>query len=197
MKYKIVLLFFLVVHFQAMAQFSEPYRISKVVLKNGETLLGMGKTKSKGFKFKAKGELDAIFIEFSKIDFVQQEYSNNEKKVFRFFQTNSDSSFIKLEELVTGEHVALYANIYTVNSGGVGEMSIPQTVVKYYIKKNEETKLTLLGPYSPLTNNLKEKVVDYFSDCTELIQKIENKDFRMRDGLEQIVAFYNKNCPSN
>lgn len=197
MKYKIILLFFLAIHFQAMAQFSEPYRISKVVLKNGETLLGMGKTKNKGFKFKAKGESDAYFIELATIDFIQQEFSNVEKKVFRFFQTDTDASFIKVEELVTGEHVALYADIYTVDSGGFGGMSSSQTVVKYYVKKNSETKLTLLGPYSPLTNNLKEKVMDYFSDCAALIQKMEDKDFRIRDGLEPIVIFYNKNCNSN
>lgn len=198
MKYKIILLFLLTIHFQAMAQFGEPYRNSKVVLKNGETLYGIGKTKNKGFKFKAEGESDASFIEFSTIDFIQQEFSSDEKKVFRFFQISNDENFIKLEELVNGQHVSLYADIYSVYSGGgLGGMSTSQTVVKYYIKRKTESKVTLLGPYSPLINNLKGKVVNYFSDCASLIQKIEDKDFRMRNGLEQIVDFYNKNCHKN
>jgi hypothetical protein len=194
MKYKILILFLIAVNFNSFAQFSEPYRLSKIILKTGDTLIGMGKTKNKGFKYKAHSNVKPYYIELSKIDFVQQKYSGNESKIFRFFQTINNDTFIKVEELVKGEQAELYAVIYNVNSGGAGGMSISQTVVKYYVKKKSEKKITLLGPYSPLTNNLKEKTINYFSDCPELIGKIESKDFRIRNGLEQIVEFYNENC---
>ncbi|MVO09402.1 hypothetical protein GOQ30_09550 [Flavobacterium sp. TP390] len=197
MKYKIVLLFILAFHFHALAQFGEPMRTSVVVLKNGEILQGIGKTKKKGFKFKSNDASDAYTIDFSEIDYIQQEFSKAEKKIFRFFETDSDASIIKVEELINGEKVQLYAQIYTVNTGGVGEMSMTQTVVKYYIKRKSDTRLTMLGRYIPLANNLKEKVKMYFSDCAELLKKIEEKEFRMRSGLEQIVNFYNENCETN
>jgi hypothetical protein len=36
--------------------------------------------------------------------------------------------------------------------------------------------------------------MSYFSDCKILIQKLENREFKVREGLEDIVIFYNKNC---
>ena len=62
------------------------------------------------------------------------------------------------------------------------------------IKKTNEEWLTDLGEYSPLTNDLKGKVKSYFSDCISLIEKLEKREFKVRDGLEDIVNFYNKNC---
>jgi len=36
-------------------------------------------------------------------------------------------------------------------------------------------------------------LIEYFSDCPALVEKIENKDFHKKD-LEFIVTFYNSNC---
>jgi hypothetical protein len=39
----------------------------------------------------------------------------------------------------------------------------------------------------------KKDMINYFSDCPKLVEKIESKDFR-KDDLESIVRFYNSNC---
>jgi hypothetical protein len=41
--------------------------------------------------------------------------------------------------------------------------------------------------------SFKKDMADYFSDCPELAEKIEKKDFRKND-LEEIVRFYNSSC---
>ena len=192
MKFKILIFFFIAINFYSNAQFSEPYRYSIVVLKTGDTLVGYGKTKNKGFKYRAHSNVKPYFIDFSEIDYLQQLYSDKNLKTFKFFQINHSIQYFKLEELLKGKYAELYGIIYNVNSSGAGGISISQTVVKYYIKKVSESKITYFGP--KLSVGFKEKIINYFADCPELIKKIENKDFRMRDGLEQVVEFYNKNC---
>ena len=68
------------------------------------------------------------------------------------------------------------------------------SVTNYFLRKKGEVTLTSLGPYSPLTNNLKDKVSDYFSDCAALVFKLKESEFRVRRGLDEIVDFYNNNC---
>tara|TARA_R110001592_G_C12780914_1_gene714970 strand:- start:70 stop:198 length:129 start_codon:yes stop_codon:yes gene_type:complete len=41
---------------------------------------------------------------------------------------------------------------------------------------------------------MREKVIEYFADCNLLVEKVKNKDFRMRNGLEKVVEYYNENC---
>ena len=43
-------------------------------------------------------------------------------------------------------------------------------------------------------NNLKEKVMEYFSDCKSLIEKLEAREFKVREGIEKIVIYYNESC---
>ena len=40
---------------------------------------------------------------------------------------------------------------------------------------------------------MKEKIINYFSDCPTLIERIKNKTFKMRDGVEKMIEFYNNN----
>ncbi|WP_046755631.1 hypothetical protein [Kordia jejudonensis] len=195
MKFKLTLLLLFMLNFSCFAQLNP----SKIILKSGDTITGViGKLKSKTFKYKRYSKAKPEEINFSDISSVQISYSKNSIKTYTFFATQENDKLIAVEELVIGEKVQLYGVVYNTRSFVANSsLSHSQTVVTYYLKKSSETKLTKLGPYDPLTNNLKAKTLAYFSDCKNLIEKINTKEFRIRDGLEQIVTFYNENCDSD
>ena len=182
----------LIFNLNTQAQFGNPYKYTKVYLKNGDKLRGNTKPKKKGLKFK-KFSVKPFYINYEDIKYIEQRIDVKSKR-FYFFKTNHDNDYVKVEELKKGKNLSLYAHIYNTNTAVAGGFSVNETVVSYYLRKRNNTKLIFIGPYSPLGNNLKDKVLRYFSDCPELIEKIDNKDFRMRDGLEPIFEFYVKNC---
>ena len=172
-----------------------------VTFRNGEILKGIGKKKAYTFKYKIDEDSKAQEFEFSKIKSVEVGNSHNEKVTYKFFQIKNSENFIAVKELVTGSKAELCTTSFSFNSGGMGMgmggMSMgmgSQNVTFYYIKKPNEDKLTEMGAYSPLTNDLKGRVETYFSDCKSLIEKLEKREFKVREGLEDIVTFYNKNC---
>ena len=167
-----------------------------ITLKNGEKLKGIGKKKGYTFKYKTDENAKPQEFEFSKIKSVEIGMSYEKKIVYKFFQVNDSENFIAVEELVSGNKAELFTTSATFNSASMamGTGMGSQTATYYYIKKPNEERLTEFGAYSPLTNDLKRKVKTYFSDCKSLIEKLENREFKVREGLEDIVIFYNKNC---
>jgi hypothetical protein len=192
MKLKLLVLLFLT--------FSVSYAQMKpvsITFRNGEILKGIGKTKAYTFKYKIDENAKAQEFEFSTIKSVEAEISYGEKVTYKFFQVKDSENFIAVKELVSGSKAELYTTSFSFNTGGMGMGGMgmsSQTVTNYYIKRPNEDKLTEMGAYSPLTNDLKARVKTYFSDCKSLIEKLENREFKVREGLEDIVTFYNKNC---
>jgi hypothetical protein len=167
---------------------------SMVVLKSGDTLNGViGKLKNETFKYKKYSNGKSKEINFSEINIIQIRYSKNDTKTYRFFQLNSNNKFLAVQPSILGTKTELFFTTYNINSSGAGGININQTIVQYYAKKKRETKLTYLGKYD-IFGAMREKVIEYFSDCRNLVEKVKNKDFRMRNGLEKVVEYYNKNC---
>jgi len=163
---------------------------ARVMLKDGTLIDGItGKLKKNTFKYKNFSSDKAKEIDFSNIDFVQIRFAKDNIKKYFFFQTLNNDKFSAVEELVIGKRVELYVTYHNVYY----DISSSYTVIKYYVKKPTEEKLLFLGEAGPL-NNLKEKILNYFADCEALVKKIKDRDFKMRDGLEQIAQFYNENC---
>lgn len=46
----------------------------------------------------------------------------------------------------------------------------------------------------PRAISFKKDLTEYFSDCPEMVQKIENKDFHISRDMFLMVKFYNSNC---
>lgn len=163
-----------------------------IIFKTGDTIRGVGKMRLKSVKYKdVLNEREAEEFEFSKIELVKLVIPQNKSVNYRFFQTKDDSRFIAVEEVVASGEVTLFTT--TENSANPYSSS-GMSGIKYYLKRKNEETITNLGPYSPLMNNLKDKVKEYFADCSKLIRKIERGDFRVRRGLTEMVEFYNKEC---
>ncbi len=181
---------------------------SLIVLKSGDSLNGFGKLKFDSFKYKNYAGTDKREIDFSQIKLVKIKKSDTVTEIYKFFQTTNNDKFVAVLEVVSGNNVELYSTYSSypgmgtgmnvgMSGGGVGMgigMSVDNTGTYYFAKRPSEEKLTALGNYNPLSSTLRENVLKYFSDCKALTDKVENKDFRMRSGLEQVAAFYNENC---
>lgn len=165
-----------------------------ITFKNGEKLNGIGKIKSSTIKFKIDENAKAQEFDFSKLKTVEIEFPYEGKSIYDFYQTDISDKFIAVQKIVSGSKVELYVTSFNYKASGAGGISFNQSVIHYYVKKTNEEWLTDLGEYIPLSNDLKGKVKSYFSDCISLIEKLEKREFKIRDGLEDIVNFYNKNC---
>ncbi|TVZ55828.1 hypothetical protein OD91_1097 [Lutibacter sp. Hel_I_33_5] len=193
-KFKKIIYFTLIAFsYTSFAQFSEPYRPSKAVLVSGDTLLGMGKIKNKSYKYKPHLKAKPKQIDFSKIDFVQIRHSKDNIKTYKFLLLEGKEKYRTVRPSISGSRVELFFNSYNLSSTGAGGISVNQTITKYYIRKTGEEKIKYLGKYD-LFGKMRENVIKYFHDCPDLIEKIKNKTFRMRDGLEDVITFYNENC---
>lgn len=180
-----------------MSGFSQ-YRPAVVVFKSGDSISGiLGDIQRKSFKFKTQVNGRPEKVDFSEIEFIKILYSGKDVRIFRFFKLDGAKKFTEVELLATGNKAELYGATHYTRMPGFATPSIgQQEVVKYYIRKPEEDKLALLGMYDPIVGNLKENVINYFSDCPELTEKIMSKDFKVRKDMEAIVEYYNSKCNS-
>ena len=130
-----------------------------------------------------------VSVDYDSIAFIEQyHYYDGEPLLYRTIaKENSDSNY-PLRVLLIGENIELYAQ--EVISGG----QFGGSVFYYYSRKDKSQKLKYFGPYSTLTNNLGQKLKNYFSDCPELLEKMESKEFRVRSDVIKMFQFYESNC---
>lgn len=189
---------FLLVFFGVICSGFAQYKPAVVGLKSGDSISGiLGDIQNKVFKYKTQVDGKSKKVEFSEIDYVRILYSGKEVKTFRFFQLNYNEKYTQVEQLATGKNAELYGATHYIHSPGFATPSMgQQEIVKYYIRKPLEDKLTFLGIYNPINNSLKMKTIGYFSDCPELLEKILSKVFNVRKDMKAIVEFYNSECQS-
>lgn len=189
--------FFLLVFLFTINLCSAQMRPIIIVFKTGDTIRGIGKMKTESVKYKDElNDGEPQEFEFSKIEIVKLVIPQNKSVNYRFYQTKEDSRYLAVEEVVSKGEVTLFTTSSTSPMRAQMGMGLTYSapVTHYYLKRKNEEIMTDLGTYSPLINNLKEKVSEYFADCTKLVDKLKKGDFRVRSGLTEIVEFYNTSC---
>ena len=168
-------------------------RLSKLILKNGDTMNVIGKFKSKVFKYQKYKTSKSETIEYSKIESMKIAFGKDSIRTFRFFSLDNKDKIFPVEELVLGEKIDLYGvtKNFMTNSG---EIRLQMSSIVYYMKKKSEIKLIKLGSYSPPFDNIEKKLRAIFINCNLILKKIENKEFIIRTDIEIMFEFYNKNC---
>ncbi|WP_296146530.1 hypothetical protein [uncultured Flavobacterium sp.] len=188
-------IFFLLLFLFAINLCSAQMRPIIIVFKTGDTIRGVGKMKSDSVKYKDElNDGEPQEFEFSKIAIVKLVIPQNKSVNYRFFQTKEDSKYLAVQEVVSSGEVALFTTSSSNPLQAQMGITYSAPIENYYLKRKNEETMTGLGPYSPLANNLKDKVLEYFADCSTLVDKLKKGDFRVRRGLTEIVEFYNKNC---
>lgn len=133
-------------------------------------------------------------ILYSEIDYVEKKNNLNDETKFKFFKVKYRNEYKLLEEEITGT-VSLYISTSSFNSNpmGPGMGMTQQTIVVHYVKRKDEDEVTLLSSDHFSDTSLKTVGPRFFSDCPELVKKIEDKDYKKRH-IYDIVRFYNENC---
>ena len=153
--------------------------------KDGNTLHGYAKLKENGkVKFRKTNDSKAMTYHFGNLERVEF-FLNDEKVTYVRLEVKGKSKAITLKQLVQGE-ISLFSAIdHNVGAGYLIE--------EYYLKKQDEKKPILLTTSNIFSKNFKKVATEYFKDCSKLIQKINNKEFKKRD-IEEIVTYYNSEC---
>lgn len=170
-----------------------------VVFNNGDSLSGYGSITGDYLKFKINKKSKPIKYHFSKLKYTNL-LSKNRIQTYKYIQIKSENDFRVLEEILTGK-VNLYIdkkNGYnyniTSNSGYMGGQ--PYSINRYYLKRKNENQVTPIGSDELFSKNFNKSVLNFFSDCSFLINKINNKEFKKKDIVE-MVNYYNLNCKLN
>ena len=116
----------------------------------------------------------------------------NDNLVELYFKTEEGKTKPKLMELVNNGKMKLF-RISNVNEKNIGFSYNSNYFEKsastvYFLEKKSNKDLVFR-----IAKNFDETAKDYFSDCSSLVERIGQDNFRKKD-ISKIVVFYNENC---
>ena len=121
-------------------------------------------------------------------------------KEFRYKKTLGRRAPRLLELIIEDDNVSLYAEILELQMYGlVGAiLKIPNKIVHtYYIVKNNNNHAVFFGDTDyTVHKRFKEIARKNLENCEEVLTKIENKEYKVKD-IKEIVKHYNKKCSNN
>lgn len=109
---------------------------------------------------------------------------------------NSKNQELKLGQVCfKGNRIEVfYVSEYVYQGGAVTPITTMSSYHETYFKKKNSAIAYNMGYlYGAGQRGIKKRVRDYFTDCPELIQKVENNEIHKKETL-QIALFYEKNC---
>jgi hypothetical protein len=174
----------------------------RIVFKNGDTLNGIGKVKSKTIKYKKENNADTKEFNFSEIKYIETKSIKDTVSVKTcFFKKRYEETYVGVQEEYIGKKVELYKTnpkngisfMPTIGgSGGLGlGMLFNPTVESYYLKKTKEDTVLLLDS---LESNLEYVLLIYFEKCPLVVNKIKNKELNVKENLIDIIKLYETSC---
>jgi hypothetical protein len=170
------------------------YKPLNLVLKSGDTLENIsGKLKRNFLKYKLDDNSKPKKVDFSEIVSVKIGRGSF-KKYYQYFQVDGSDRYVGVEKILEGKNLEVYGLDYNYTNSMAGGMTMSGTATNYYVKKKGESKVTFIGDYDAILGEFKVRVNRYFSDCELLINKLKNKEIRLRDGFKNIAEFYINNC---
>lgn len=190
----LVMILAFLVSIPAMAQKSK----ATLFFKDGRELKGLAKiTASNKIKFrKEKGAEKQIFDGTSLSSVIIKELDGNIEYAYKKV---GDKRGFQLLKVVTKGKLNLYAKTasgYMAGPPMAGGMTMGHyySISNYYVSKNTDINADFLTSTGILFGkSFKKSASEYFKDCSKLVEKIQNKEFKKRD-IEKIVEFYNEEC---
>lgn len=175
----------------------------KITFNNGEVKSGTYKIKDETLgwatqtriiskKTKEKYDLEDIssLILYTENDSINYEVIRVKKYL------NSKTHELKLGQVCfKGKKIEVFTVSEYIYQGG----SLPNTVNvssyhETYFKRTDETTAYNMGfIYGAGQRGIKKRVRDYFTDCRELIQKVDTNEIHKKESM-QIALYYEKNC---
>ena len=174
---------------------------AELTFKDGTTKTGLGKWVGNRVKFKTHKKDKAIKYDFMLLEQVKM-YSKKNVTVYVNMAVQDEEKPKILEEVIIGK-VSLYQKISYGHSpgvvGGAGggfgfSPGYSYSINNYYLKREGQTSAFHLGSTNVFSKNFKKAASDYFKDCSSLVKKIQNKEYKKKD-IRAVVEFYNMECP--
>jgi hypothetical protein len=103
----------------------------------------------------------------------------------------------KLFKIVKTGKITLYEEVFNgrTNPGTMGGLNMSYSSVNYYISKVGSNRVTNLREGNTYSKRFRKKIaLKYFSDCSDLMDKINTREFFNRYGIESVVDYYNEKC---
>lgn len=174
-----------------------------LVFKDGSIKKGFVQlASSERVKFKSNKRDKVVKYEFSALEYAEISI-NDEVSRYKLVSILDKDMPIVLKEIVSGK-VSLF-NLNTQGyspgvpmGGGMGgapmyTMGTNYSIKNLYVLKEGNEKATHLGSNQLFSKNFKQAASDYFKDCSKLVAKIQNREFKKKE-IKAIVEYYNSEC---
>lgn len=168
---------------------------AKLLFRDGTEVIGLAKiTIDNKIKFKKSKKEDAVKYDFRKVDkvFIKLKRDNYFKEYQ--YKIELGKNYPKLYEVIIQNNLSLF-RLTSNSSSSTLSYSTAFDSFSYYIGKIDEDLVRFIcyGGYGLATKSYKKRMRKHFSNCKELMKKVENKDFKRGD-IEKIIHYYNGNC---
>lgn len=173
---------------------------AELVFKDGRTVIGLGEPAQKNLiRFRKEKKAKKEFFTFEQVDTLKVYYDFN-PTIF-VYQRIKGKTYPKLLELANvGKNVIVYRDntlgfITFSNGGATNRAGTGRTVnlTHSFVRKPNDDEATHLGSNDWMSKNFKKAASSFFSDCPQLIKKIENRELKKKN-LMAIIDFYNNSC---
>lgn len=174
----------------------------ELIKDDGTVLEGFAKFYTGSFSYRPNK--DESFKRFKMTDFETIRIFSEEKgtKTYKKIEVDGSRKPKMLVQIIEGpvslflEEKEYYSSGYGAGLGINGNAGhsfggTSYSFSRLYLKRNNIQKATRLGSTSK--KNFKTTIAYYFSDCPNLIKKVDGDEFSNRE-MKEIVEFYNTNC---
>ena len=133
-----------------------------------------------------------ITVDYKKVEKAVQHYDDFDR-TFVFKIKNGYTIPILLELSYVGK-AYLYKMDFSRSSSFAGGMTMTSDLSEYYVCKNDADVVTTFNASGIfIENGFRKKSREFFKDCPELVKKINDKTWQMKD-IPEIVRYYDTDC---
>lgn len=176
---------------------------AELIFKDGTSIKGLAEPTNVGnIRYRKSRKEKKIFYSFEEVDTLKV-YHDFNPTTYVLVKVQEKEKPKVLEMARNGKNVTYFRD---VQQGYSAPVSIPMagggmmttgggfyTLSSSYVRKANQGEAVYLGSSSWLSKNFRKAAMDFFSDCSKLVKKIEGREFKKRD-LKEIIEFYNGEC---
>ena len=173
---------------------------AELIFKDGRTLIGLGEPAQKNLiRFRKEKKAKKEFFTFEEVDTLKV-YYDFDPTIFVYQRIKGRIYPDVLELANVGKNVIFYRDntqgyMTFSNGGATNGMGTWRTVnlTHSFVRKPNDDEATHLGSNDWMSKNFKKAASNFFSDCPQLVKKIENRELKKKN-LMAIIDFYNNSC---
>lgn len=158
-----------------------------LIFKDGSTMEGLAQlTNREDIKFKKTRKAKRQVYTFQEVDTLKI-FFESRTITYTLVDIKNESEPELLEVLIQQGRVIHYQKV--TYGGGIRPYAVHYT----FLRKKGQKKATKFGSDALFSKNFKRVAAQFFNDCEELAEQIQNGQFERND-LKEIIKRYNEDC---